>query len=181
MHTWVNKYVTAQLFSLALLLCMFVLPAQALTVKFTEAELQEKVTQVMPLVKKTSFLTVELTDPVLKLAKDKNEIELQLKVKLLTGGLENRGYTRLTGSLSYKSEDAAFYVTNMQVHEVQVEGMPEFFTPQVKQMAEQVVNPVLDKMPIYKLEDDLTQTMVKSVLESIEVRNKTLVATLKVI
>jgi len=48
-------------------------------------------------------------------------------------------------------------------------------------MAEQVVNPVLNKMPIYKLKDDLTQTMLKAVLESIEVRNKELIATLKVI
>ncbi len=181
MSTWVNKYVTAQLFSLALLLCMFVLPAHALTVKFSETELQDKVTGVMPLVKKTAFMTVELSEPVVKLAKDKNEIELQLNVKLLTGSLEGRGYTRLTGSLSYKSEEAAFYVTNMQVHDVRVEGMPEFFTPQVKQMAEQVVNPVLDQMPIYKLKDDLTQTMVKAILESIAVRDKTLIATLKVI
>lgn len=164
-----------------LLLCASILPAQALTIKFSEAELQDKVNKVMPLVKKTSFMTVELTNPILTLAKDKNEIELQLNVKLLMGGLENRGYTRLTGSLSYKSEDAAFYVTNMQVHEVTVEGMPEFFTPQVIKMAEQIVNPVLDQMPIYKLKDDVTQTMVKAVLESIEVRNKTLIATLDVI
>ncbi|MCJ8350418.1 DUF1439 domain-containing protein [Moritella sp.] len=157
------------------------LPVQALTVKFTEAELQDKVSKVMPLVKKTSFLTVELTDPVLKLAQDKNEIELQLKVKLLTGGLESRGYARLTGSLSYRAEDAAFYVTNMQVHEVSIDGMPDLFTPQVIRMAEQVVNPVLNQMPIYKLKDDLTQSMVKAVLESIEVRNKTLFATLKII
>ncbi|WP_232784223.1 DUF1439 domain-containing protein [Moritella sp. Urea-trap-13] len=164
-----------------LLLCASILPAQALTVKFSEAELQEKVSKQMPLIKKTSFMTVELTNPILTLAKDKNEIELQLNVKLLMGELENQGYARLTGSLSYKAADAAFYVTNMQVHEVRVEGMPEFFTPQVKQMAEQVVNPVLDKMPIYKLKDDVTQTMVKAVLESIEVHNKTLIATLSVI
>ena len=180
MTTRIGKYIKTPLLSLWLL-CFMVFPAQALTVKFTEAELQEKVTQVMPLVKKTSFMTVELTNPILTLAKDKNEIELQLNVKLLMGDLANKGYARLTGSLSYKAENAAFYVTNMQVHEVKVEGMPEFFTPQVKQMAEQVVNPVLDKMPIYKLKDDVTQTMVKAVLESIEVQNKTLIATLNVI
>jgi len=162
-------------------ICASILPAQAFTVEFSEAELQDKVTKVMPLVKKTPFMTVELTNPVVKLAKDKNEIELQLNIKLLTAGLEQGGYARLTGSLSYQSEDAAFYVTDMQVHELTVEGMPEFFTPQVIKIAEQVVNPVLDQMPIYKLKDDLTQTMVKAVLESIEVRNKTLFATLKVI
>ena len=162
-------------------ICASILPAQAFTVKFSEAELQEKVAKVMPLVRKTSFMTVELTNPIVKLAKDKNEIELQLNVKLLMAGLEKRGYARLTGSLSYQAEYAAFYVTNMQVHEVTVDGMPEFFTPQVIQIAEQVVNPVLDKMPIYKLKDDLTQTMVKAVLESIEVRNSTLFATLKII
>jgi len=162
-------------------ICASIVPAQAFTVKFSEAELQEKVTKVMPLVKKTPFMTVELTNPIVKLAKDKNEIELQLNVKLLTAGLEKRGYARLTGSLSYQAEDAAFYVTNMQVHEVKVDGMPEFFTPQVIKIAEQVVNPVLDQMPIYKLKDDLTQTMVKAVLESIEVRNRELIATLNVI
>ncbi len=164
-----------------ILMCSFALPAQALTVKFSEADLQEKVSSVMPLVKKTSFLTVELSKPVLALAKDKNEIELQLDIKLLMAGLEYRGHTRLTGSLSYNSEQAAFYVTNMKVHEVNVEGMPDLFTSEVIRMAEQVVNPVLNKMPIYKLKDDVTQTMVKAVLESIEVRNKELVATLKVI
>ena len=166
-----------------LLMCTFSFSftAQALTVKFSEAELQEKVSTVMPLVKKTSFLTVELSNPVLALAKDKNEIELQLNVKLLMAGLEYRGHTRLTGSLSYNSEKAAFYVTNMKVHEVKIEGMPDLFTSEVIRMAEQVINPVLNQMPIYKLKDDLTQTMIKAVLESIEVRNKELVATLKVI
>ena len=162
-------------------ICASILPAQAFTIKFSEAELQEKVAKVMPLVRKTSFMTVELTNPIVKLAKDKNEIELQLNVKLLMAGLEKRGYARLTGSLSYRAEDAAFYVTNMQVHEVSIDGMPDFFTPQVIRMAEQVVNPVLNRMPIYKLKDDLTQSMVKAVLESIEVRNKTLFATLKII
>jgi len=175
------KRISKSVFTLLLLFFTFALPVQALTVKFTEAELQEKVLAVMPLVKQTSFLSVELSNPVLTLAKDKNEIELRLNVKLLTAGLESRGYTRLTGSLSYKAEDAAFYVTNMKVHEVKVEGMPDIFTPQVMSMAEQVVNPVLNKMPIYKLKDDLTQTMLKAVLESIEVRNKELIATLKVI
>lgn len=170
-----------RLIFMVLVICASILPAQAFTVKFSEADLQDKVTKVMPLVKKTAFMTVELTNPILTLAKDKNEIELQLNVNLLIGGVEHRGYTRLTGSLSYKAENAAFYVTNMQVNEVTIEGMPAFFTPQVKQIAEQVVNPVLDRMPIYKLKDDLTQTMVKAVLESIEVRNKTLIATLKVI
>jgi len=163
------------------LMCSFAFPVQALTVKFSEADLQEKVSSVMPLVRKTSFLTVELSKPVLALAKDKNEIELQLNVKLLMAGLEYRGYTRLTGSLSYNSEKSAFYVTNMKVREVKVEGMPDLFAPQVIQMAEQVVNPVLNQMPIYKLKDDLTESMIKAVLESIEVRNKELVATLKVI
>ncbi|MDX2319865.1 MAG: DUF1439 domain-containing protein [Moritella sp.] len=181
MSTWVKQYVKAPVLSLWLFVGLFALPAHALTVKFSEAELQEKVTRVMPLVKKTSFLTVELTKPVLKLAQDKNEIELELNVKLLTGGLASYGYTRLTGALSYKSEESAFYVSNMQVHEVQIEGMPDLFTPQVIKMAEQVVNPVLEQMPIYRLKDDLTETMVKAVLESIEVRNKELVATLKVI
>lgn len=176
-----SKSIIKSVFTLVILACSIVFPAQALTVTFTEAELQEKVLKVMPLVKNTSFFSVELTNPVLTLAKDKNEIGLQLNVKLLTGGLESSGYTRLTGSLSYKAEDAAFYVTNMKVHEVQIEGMPDVFTPQIMQMAEQVVNPVLAKMPIYKLKDDLTQTMIKAVLESIEVRNKALVATLKVI
>ncbi|QUM89980.1 DUF1439 domain-containing protein [Moritella sp. 36] len=176
MKTGMNKLIIT-----LLLMCTFVLPAQALTVKFSEAELQEKVLSVMPLVRKTSFLTVELSKPVLALAKDKNEIELQLNVKLLMAGLEYSGHTRLTGSLSYNSEKSAFYVTNMKVHEVKVEGMPDLFTPQVIQIAEQVVNPVLNQMPIYKLKDDLTQTMIKAVLESIEVRNKELVATLKVI
>jgi len=176
-----NKRMSKSVLTLLLLVCTFALPVQALTVKFTEMELQEKVLQVMPLVKKNSFLSVEFSNPIVKLAKDKNEIELRLNIKLLTGGLESRGYTRLSGSLSYKSEDAAFYVSNMQVHEVQVEGMPELFTPQVITMAEQLVNPVLSQMPIYKLKDDLTQTMVKAVLESIEVRNKELIATLKVI
>ncbi|KXO12867.1 hypothetical protein AKG98_4063 [Moritella sp. JT01] len=164
-----------------LLMCTFALPVQALTVKFSEAVLQGKVSAVMPLVKETSFLTVEVTEPVLKLAQDKNEIELQLNIKLLMAGLEYRGHTRLTGSLSYNSEKSAFYVTNMKVREVKVEGMPDLFTPQVIQMAEQVVNPVLNQMPIYKLKDDLTQTMIKAVLESIEVRNKELIATLNVI
>lgn len=176
-----KKLVRKPMLTLGLLLGILALPAQALTVKFSEAELQAKILKEMPIVETTPFMTVKLTEPVLTLAEDKNEIQLQLNINLLIGGAESQGYTRLTGSLSYKPEHAAFYVTNMQVHEVKVAGMPDFFTPEVAKMAEQVVNPMLDKMPIYRLKDDATQTMLKAVLESIEVRNKELIATLSVI
>lgn len=176
-----QKLLCKPMFGLLLLLSMLALPVQALTVKFSEAELQKKILKEMPIVETNPFMTVKLTEPVLTLAEDKNEIQLQLNVSLVIGESESRGYTRLTGSLSYKPEHAAFYVTNMQVHEVKVAGMPDFFTPEVAKMAEQVVNPMLDKMPIYRLKDDVTQTMVKAVLESIEVDNKELIATLKVI
>ncbi|MFT5879756.1 MAG: hypothetical protein ACI86X_000876 [Moritella sp.] len=48
-------------------------------------------------------------------------------------------------------------------------------------VAEQVFNPVLKSMLVYRLKNDLTPSMVKTVLESIKVQNKQLVATLKVI
>ena len=171
--------------SLTRILCVLTLvlsvPAQALTVTFSEAELQEKVDQVMPLVKQTMFATVTLNDPVLTLAEDANEIELQLNLQLIMAGITQPGSIALAGQLSYDEQQAAFYVTNMRVLDVQIKGMPTEFTPQIIMVAEQLVNPVLASTPVYRLQAGLTQTMIKSVLESIEVRDKQLVATLKVI
>ncbi len=166
---------------LAGLLLLLAMPVQALTVSFTEAELQGKVAQVMPLVRQTMFVAIELSQPVVELASDENVIDLQLNVKLSSVGFEKQGVTRLSGTLIYSAKDSAFYVADMRVLEIDVAGMPPQFKPQVIQVAEQVFNPVLKTMPVYRLKDDLTQTMVKSVLESIEVKNKQLVATLKVI
>lgn len=163
------------------LLLLLALPVQALTVTFSEAELQAKVEQVMPLVRQTLFVTIELSQPVIQLASDENVIDLQLNVKVSSVGFEKQGVTRLSGTLIYSAKDNAFYVADMRVLEIEVDGMPPQFKPQVIQVAEQVFNPVLQSMPVYRLKDDLTQTMVKAVLESIEVQNKQLVATLKVI
>jgi hypothetical protein len=176
-----HYFISKLLLTSSLLLCIFSLSAQALTVTFSEAQIQEKVSQAMPMVKKNAFMTIELSNPVVKLAKDINEIELQLQVRLLTAGSTNRGFTRLTGSLSYNAQQAAFYLTNVKILQLQVEGMPVQFEAQIIELAEQTITPVLQTMPVYRLKKDMTQTMIKALLESIRVENKQLIATLKVI
>jgi len=150
------------------------------TLEFTQPELQEKISAMMPVTKQTMLATVVVDNAKLELIEgsDKLAIAAQLNAKIL-GNLNASGDMKIQGTLSYNAKEGAFYLKNPEIIELNINEIPPRFHDQIKQLAQKGVAKKLSKQPVYKLKDDDTkQSLAKSMLKSLQVKNKTLIATL---
>jgi hypothetical protein len=150
------------------------------TLEVSEAQLQEKLMEVMPLSRSHSILTVEINDPKLQLLKGSNEISIFVHVKAFVAGqLQGTGRGRITGSLSYEPTQGAFYFHQPKISELEIDKLQSQFAPQVRQFSQQLISKTMAMYPIYKLDDDdMQQKLAKSVLQAVEVKNQSLILTL---
>ncbi len=150
------------------------------TLEFTQPELQEKISAMMPVTKQTMLATVVVDNAKLELIEgsDKLAIAAKLNAQIL-GNLNATGDVKIQGTLSYNAKEGAFYLKNPEIIELNINEIPPKFHDQVKQLAQKGVAKKLSNQPVYKLKDDDTkQSLAKSMLKSLQVKNKTLIATL---
>lgn len=141
------------------------------TLEITEQELQEKVSAMMPLEKKKFFVTVILSEPKVELLKETNEISIFSNLEALApGGLKGSGRAKITGSLSYDANEGAFYLNNPKIESIEIDKMPEKYSPKIKQLTQTAVSKAMSVYSVYKLKDDnLKHKLAKATLESISV------------
>jgi hypothetical protein len=152
------------------------------TKEFTEVELQEKVEGMMPLEKKKFFVTVIITEPKLDLIEGSNEFGIQTHIEAIApGGIKGNGLTNITGSISYKPDEGAFYMDNPVIVDLKINGIAEKYHPKIKKIAQAIVSKFLSSRPVYKLRDDnLKHKLAKATLDSVLVQNEKLLVTLSV-
>lgn len=151
--------------------------AGALTLKFTEAELQEKVSAMMPLEKKKGFITIVISDPVVKLLKDSNRIGIKTNMAASIPGLINgTGMAEITGSLSYNKDKGTFHMLDPVITAMHIDKVPEKFQPKIKDMAQKSLSNTMATRPIYQLrDDDMKHKLAKATLKSVAVKEEKLV------
>ena len=154
--------------------------ALSYTKEFTEAEIQEKVSAMMPLEKKKFFVTVIFTNPIVDLLETNNKIGIISDINVKApGGIKGNGKAHITGSLSYDNKKGEFYLKNPILNELTVENLPEKHMPTVKNIAQLALEKVTAVKPIYKLKDNnLKQKLAKSLIKSIKVEKEKLIVEL---
>lgn len=150
------------------------------TLEFTELQLQEKISAMMPVTKKTMLATVVVDKAKLELIEGSDKLAIAAKLNaVLLGNLNATGDLKIQGTLSYNAKEGAFYLKNPEIIELNINEIPPRFHEQVKQLAQKGVAKKLSNQPVYKLkDDDMKQNLAKSMLKSLQVKNKTLIATL---
>lgn len=160
-----------------LLFCIVLLSysniAGALTLKFTEAELQEKVSAMMPLEKKKGFITIVFSDPVVKLLKESNKIGIKTNMAAkIPGGIKGTGMAEITGSLSYNKDESTFHMLDPVITTMHIDKVPDKFQPKIKALAQKSLSKTMATRPIYKLRDDnMKHKLAKSTLKNISVKD----------
>ncbi|MBU3018541.1 DUF1439 domain-containing protein [Paraglaciecola agarilytica] len=159
---------------------MSISQAFAFTKEFTEAELQEMVSAIMPITRSKFFVTMTLSEPRLDLLESSNEIGLGANIKASAlGSYGGSGSGYLTGSLSYNQEQGALYFVNAKLLELNLNNVSAEQQEDIKKLLQPVVGTILGSRPIYVLDDsDLKQKLAKASLESLEVRDGKLIITL---
>ena len=160
------------------LLFLFSSHAKALsyTLEISEAELQEKLSQIMPLEKKKLFISVIFSHPKIDLAVGNNQIGFYTQIDVVApGGINSTGSAKIKGSLSYEGSQGAFYFKNPVLVDMQLRDIPNVYLPSIKEIAQLIINNKLSSIALYKLKnDDLEQSLLKYTLKSIVVENRQL-------
>lgn len=149
------------------------------TQNFTQAELQQEIEKVMPIVKKKYFMTITLSDPRIELIEGTNELGLKSHINVSApGGLQGDGLVHLVGKLDYNEAEGALYFRNARLVELSLNGIPSEIQPELKKIAQTSLTKTLSKRPVYVLNDqDVKQKIAKATLQSITVKNQELAIT----
>jgi hypothetical protein len=146
------------------------------TMEITEQELQNRISEMMPLEKQKRFYSIVISDPIVNLISETNEIGLfaNLDVTLL-GNMKSTGQAEIKGSIDYDSEKGAFYLLNPQIINLNIDKLPKQYEPIIKQITQKALIKILAKNPVYKFKDDnIKHRLAKSVLESEQVKDQLL-------
>ncbi|EAQ67347.1 hypothetical protein MED121_15509 [Marinomonas sp. MED121] len=146
------------------------------THSFTEAELQQQIEKVMPIVKQKYFLTMTLSNPQIDLIEGANEIGLKSNINVdAPGGMGGAGQAHIVGQLEYNQAEGAFYFKNARLVDLTLDGVSPELLPEIKKAAQSGLTRSLSKRPVYVLKDsDVKQKIAKSTLQSIMVKNQEL-------
>lgn len=146
------------------------------TQNFTQAELQQEVEKVMPIVKKKYFMTITLSDPKIDLIEGSDELGLKSHINVSTpGGLQGDGIVHVVGQLDYNQAEGALYFKNARLIELSLNGVPPEIQPELKKIAQSSLTRTLSQRPVYVLNDqDVKQKIAKATLQSIIVKNQEL-------
>ena len=154
--------------------------AYSYTLDITEADIQEKVSAIMPIEKTKFFMRVKLSEPKVDLLKTGNRMALHLNVETsIPNVVKGSGRGKVSGNLNYDASEGAFYFKDAKLEEMEVNGLSQKYTDKVKKIAEAILAKALSKYPVYKFTDkDVKQKIAKSTLQSLEVRDEVLFVTL---
>ncbi len=146
------------------------------TLKLSEAELQERVSAMMPLEKKQLFLTVVISDPQISLLPDTDQVGVFLNVDaIIASGLKGSGRGRVIGSLFYDKSLGAFFLKDPVLDSLQIDRIPAQLNQQIAKVSQAMIASTLASYPLYTLNDnDFKQKMAKSLIESIDVQDQQL-------
>ncbi|MEH6453951.1 MAG: DUF1439 domain-containing protein [Psychromonas sp.] len=146
------------------------------TLKITEQELQKKLDAQLPIERKNNYLTAKIYDSTVELIEGTDQIAVfsNLDVNIL-GSFQGSGSAYVKGEISYEPSEGAFYIQNPTIVTLKVDDIPEEFLPEIQKMAQLSLQKAALHYPVFKLnQGDIEHKMAKAMLESIEVKEQTL-------
>lgn len=156
------------------------------TFRFTEAELQQKLAERLPISKTYLFIfEVVLDEPRLTLVEGSNRVNAGLDVTLniyindepqpLGGELD------VSGGVRYDAAEGQFFLTDPVIENLQVQGIPARYTDRVNSVLTKAIGEYYADRPIYTLDKSNVKTAAaKLVLKNVVVENSVLIVTLGV-
>ena len=166
---------------MALLLISFHSFAFNYTVELTEQQLQQQLSRIMPIQQEKFLVTVILSDPILELAKDSDQIGLFANIKMTApGGIQGSGRAKIMGNIRYKSETGSFYLNNPKIAHIEVDQIPEQYHSNIKELAQMALTNTMTNRALFTLRDDNKQEkLAKSVLKSVTVNSGKIIINLE--
>lgn len=152
--------------------------------RFSEAQLQEKLSAKLPLTKTYLFIfQVTLDHPRVNLVNGTDRVKAGLDVLLnIRLGNEQKplgGTLDVSGGVKYVPERGEFFLSDPIVEHLTVQGIPDKYTEKVNSIMAAALTGYFADHPIYTLKaEDTKQAAAKLVLKNVTVENQELVVIL---
>lgn len=139
--------------------------------------LQTRVDQLMPLERKKLFLSIVVSNPVVDLGKNSDNIIISADIHVSAiNELKGNGTAKISGSISCNNQDGAFYLANPLILSLKINKLPNKFLPKIKHIVQVFIVKALEQYPVYKFKDNnLKHSLAKAVLDSVKVENEMLI------
>lgn len=162
----------------ALIFLLLMTPqVMAFTKELTAGELQTQLAGQFPRQEQTPFMTVTLSDPRIILKDKSDRIGMELTVSTTSlGNISGKARGLMDGKLHYVPKTGEFFLLDPEMQRLHVAGVPEQYQSDIRILVEGIAKETLSQIPIYTLKaDDPNQSLAKSFLKSVTVRNGRLV------
>jgi hypothetical protein len=145
--------------------------------KFTAAQLQEKVEKHFPLEQKNALVRVEFSDPLVILKKGDERLGLRAGVEVVPiVGRAYRGVLEADARVEYRPHKGEFYLVDTRLRELEIEEVPEKYRQVAQEMANQLLKKHLAELFVYRLHPgDFKKSLARLVLRSVRVEEGELV------
>jgi len=163
-----------------LILCIMSLMANvalafSYTLELSEADLQTRITSVQPIQQQRFGVTVTFTDIKIGLIPVSDEISFLSPLDvIIPSNLKATGAVTMRGKLRYDENLGEFFLDAPVIDDIKVDGVTSSMLAQIKPITQFAAHTILAKHAIYKLDNTLKQKLAKSLLKSVDVKDKKL-------
>ena len=149
----------------------------AYEMRVTQEQLQQELNKRMPLTKQRGMFVLTMSDPTLTLLSDTQRAQIRAFTQVQTSiGLQSQGMVTVSGKVRYNKDNYSFYIDDPEVTELALNGVPPSFQPQLIKIAQDAITPAVKDQPVYTLSDeDMTQSMARMMLQSINIEGQEVV------
>lgn len=146
--------------------------AQAYTLEFNRAELQQYVVDYFPISQQTPFSRVTYSNPSVVLDAKTNRIGIEVTVRAeMPGMMAITGRGQIDGDLEYRKETHQFYLHDPRISNIRFANSDYQLADTVQQMVNSISQQSLPMILVYELKDsDLRRKMARGVLKDIAVK-----------
>jgi len=154
------------------------------TFRLTEAELQTKLAERLPLQKTYLFIIqVVLDNPRLALVEGSDRVnaglDVTLNIKINDEPLPLGGKLDASGGIRYDGKEGQFFLTDPVIENLEVQGVPANYTDRVNTILTKAIGEYYSTRPIYDLSSaDVKGATTKLLLKRIVVEHRVLIVTL---
>ena len=121
------------------------------------AMLQQRLAERFPLRNCQLVLAcIEFSQPLLSLPPDGDRLQLDTQLSVQAGGLAFPGRAGLSGKLRYAQDAGAFYLDDLAVTDLELNGVPEKYAALVRARAPQAMQAALRDRPVYVIDTATT-------------------------
>ncbi|MGF1679408.1 MAG: DUF1439 domain-containing protein [Candidatus Methylacidiphilales bacterium] len=104
---------------------------------------------------KGGLLKITLTNPEIEYLASKNRLRVDVNVEVRALGiLPARGTAQVEGGLAYNAKRRAIVMTDIEVHKLNIKGLPDGKHEEVIGLIGQAVRPVLNQMELYQFDSN---------------------------